>query len=881
MSVRRVLLWLVLAAVLAGTAWSFIEWWRPVARPADPWAAVPTESAVIVELSGGREAWNAFTGASQVWSTFGNTAEATSLDSLIGRTLNALEENGVKSLPLVAWMPRGERTGWLAVIAGPRDHRAAPWPALLNALEKGADANGRTFNPGETFPSAKGEPIGPLHVHWTNGLLLIGSDVGMVEEGLLQLKTGKALVADSTFKAAHATLGIDAAAHIMLHPQRVARMLGKHLAPTSAELLQWPAGWAALDVRSKPDALLLSGLLSPSGDDRSLLELRDQGAGLNNALRVVPAEAVAFSVRHISNAEAWLTDANRRTDTARDQDLFRWVEGSALAAIVPRDSSYDVLAALQSSDPAAAERSLLGLCDSAGCDTSRHRGMLVVRFPLADPYGKLLGPPFDALEQPYWCLLGDKVVLSNTAATVHRAIDAWTDGTSLAEHPQHMELFGESGTPTALGWWCAPSAARAWAHGHLSAAGRTAWEEHANAISRFSALELSIAPGQHGFHHVGLRLQHGGAVAQDTSIVVASSGNGLWSMALRSPIARAPMLMNDHVTGARYVLVQDTDHRLHAIGSTGKLMWTRELDGPMLGDAVQVDRFKNGKLQLVLNTAGRVHMIDRNGKDVEGWPVEVKDKCSGPVAVFDYENNKDYRLLVPTEEGGLLNLMPDGKPVQGWAPARLATYADQTARHLRVKNNDFVFVADHSGTLLLLDRKGAVRHRPKSRIGHGARVLDVRLGMNIGNCSVVWADSIGAVHITLIDGATNTVAAGASTALACTMDPTTKTLLIARMVVDSLQVLNGTNSTSAVLPCAASSLLLSASSKWGTSIAACCPDRDECLLLTTDGKPLPGSPISAARNLVVGDINKDGKPEAIVGDGSGGVRAVPVTFEKP
>lgn len=836
---------------------------------------------MIVELSGGHEAWNAFTGASQVWSAFGNTPEVVSLDSLIGRALNALEESGTKNAPLVAWLPRGERTGWLAVLAGPKDHRAEPWPSLLHALENSSDALGRTFNPDETFPAAKGERIGPVHVHWTNGLLLIGSDEGMMEEGLLQLKSGATLMTDSTFKAVHATLGDGAAAHVLLQPQRMARMLGKHLAPTSAELLQWPAGWAALDVRSKPDALLLTGLLRAPNEDRALLELRAQEAGLNTALRVIPAEAMAFTVRHIGDADAWLAGEGRGTDAVRDQDLFRWAEGPVLAAMIPRDSSFALLAAMQAGDPAAAERSLLAQCDSAGCDSSRHRGMLVVRLPVPDPYGNLLGPPFDALEQPYWCLLGDKVVLSNTAATVHRAIDAWTDGTSLAEHPQHTELFGEASTPAALTWWCAPGSARSWAEGHLSAPGKDHWKTHASSIARFSALEMSIAPGQHGFHHVSLRLQHGGTAANDTTSTAASTSNSLWSMTLRSPIARAPVLMNDHVTGARYILVQDNEHRLHAIGSTGKLMWTRELDGPMLGEALQVDRFKNGKLQVVLSTPGHVHMIDRNGKDVEGWPVAVKDKCSGPAAVFDYEGNKDYRFVVPTEEGGLLNLMPDGKPVQGWAPARLATYTDQPARHLRVKNNDFVFVADHSGSLLLLDRKGAVRHKPKSRIDHGARVLDVRLGMNIGNCTVIWADSTGAVHGTLIDGATGMLAAGASTATTCTVEAQGKNLFIARASGDSLHILNGNSSTSTVLPCSAASLSLSASSKWGPVIGACCSGRDECVLLGADGKPLPQTPISAARHVVVGDINKDGKPEAIAGDANGGLRAVPLVLEKP
>ena len=108
--------------------------------------------------------------------------------------------------------------------------------------------------------------------------------------------------------------------------------------------------------------------------------------------------------------------------------------------------------------------------------------------------------------------------------------------------------------------------------------------------------------------------------------------------------------MKDHTTGALQVLVQDAQHRLHLFGSTGKALWTHRWTVPVMGGVHQVDRYRNGKLQLLFNTAGQVHRSSaRKGRG--GLPVKLEGTASAPIALFDYDGRRDYRILVPTTNG--------------------------------------------------------------------------------------------------------------------------------------------------------------------------------------------------------------------------------------
>jgi hypothetical protein len=139
------------------------------------------------------------------------------------------------------------------------------------------------------------------------------------------------------------------------------------------------------------------------------------------------------------------------------------------------------------------------------------------------------------------------------------------------------------------------------------------------------------------------------------------------------------------------------------------------LDGEILGGLHQVDIFKNNKLQLVCNTATRLYVIDRNGNDVQPFPVKLPANATAAMACMDYGNNRDYRLLVPCGRQ-LLNFGLDGKQIKGWEFGKAKSNLITQPVHKAIGGKDYIVVADAQGQIYLVDRRGLARGRFKSRM---------------------------------------------------------------------------------------------------------------------------------------------------------------------
>src|SRR5690606_36669576 len=240
------------------------------------------------------------------------------------------------------------------------------------------------------------------------------------------------------------------------------------------------------------------------------------------------------------------------------------------------------------------------------------------------------------------------------------------------------------------------------------------------------------------------------------------SSGALWTTALPAPLASPPVLVKDHLSKTLQILAQDKDHRISLISCTGKVLWQRQLDGPLIGGVEQIDRYRNDKLQLLLNTAGKVYQIDRLGRDVEGFPVTLKTPASAALNVFDYEGKKDYRILVPIVDGGVLNLGADGRAVQGWEPERLPSPALAPVKHVRLKGKDFLVIAQRNGKVAVLDRRGTERYAAKLHMRGVHSFLGAREAMDIADQRIRWADSTGAVLSGKLDGTVDTLSFPAS-----------------------------------------------------------------------------------------------------------------------
>jgi hypothetical protein len=107
-----------------------------------------------------------------------------------------------------------------------------------------------------------------------------------------------------------------------------------------------------------------------------------------------------------------------------------------------------------------------------------------------------------------------------------------------------------------------------------------------------------------------------------------------------------------------------------------------------------------------------VYVIDRDGKDVAPFPGKFNDEITQPLAVFDYDKNKDYRLMV-TQGKNILVYDTNLKTVNGFNFKAADDAIIAQPKHFRMGSTDYL-VLKSKNKLYILDRTGNPRITPKT-----------------------------------------------------------------------------------------------------------------------------------------------------------------------
>jgi len=172
------------------------------------------------------------------------------------------------------------------------------------------------------------------------------------------------------------------------------------------------------------------------------------------------------------------------------------------------------------------------------------------------------------------------------------------------------------------------------------------------------------------------------------------------------PVAK-PQLGYNHKTKQYNIIYQDDDNTLTLIDLNGKKLWQTPIKDKITGDIKQVDILRNRKLQYTFVTPHHWYVIDRLGRNVEGFPQHFMQKITRGISVFDYEKNRKYRFGI-TQSKKFRLFDNKAKKVKGF---KVKTGEDIVAppQHFRIGNKDFIQMQDAKGKLYLLNRRGVER----------------------------------------------------------------------------------------------------------------------------------------------------------------------------
>jgi hypothetical protein len=109
-------------------------------------------------------------------------------------------------------------------------------------------------------------------------------------------------------------------------------------------------------------------------------------------------------------------------------------------------------------------------------------------------------------------------------------------------------------------------------------------------------------------------------------------------------------------------------------------------------------------------TANYLYGIDRLGESLLGFPVKLPGEKIAHLNLLDYDQNREYRYFISTEEGNLWLLDKAGKPLEGWNPLTLGETSIGSPFHVRVSGKgDYMVALGSSGKIHLFNRRGEIQ----------------------------------------------------------------------------------------------------------------------------------------------------------------------------
>ena len=226
--------------------------------------------------------------------------------------------------------------------------------------------------------------------------------------------------------------------------------------------------------------------------------------------------------------------------------------------------------------------------------------------------------------------------------------------------------------------------------------------------------ELNLLDSENDFTENSFQLVQDNEIIHFNAII--SKGNisdknlkisKLFDVEIDEEILMNPHFVKNHITKKLDIVVQDTKNNLYLISNNGKVLWKKKIDQPILGEVSQMDIYKNGRLQLIFNTNNKIYVLDRDGKDVKPFPKTFKDPITQPLALFDYDKNKNYRILI-TQGSELIMYDMNGKRVSGFKYKKSSNDISSKPKHFRILNKDFI-VFKIGNKIKILNRRGRVR----------------------------------------------------------------------------------------------------------------------------------------------------------------------------
>ncbi len=614
---------------------------------------------------------------------------------------------------------------------------------------------------------------------FTNGIFVASKEAILVEEAIRQSNVEN-LLDHPDFQKLYKTSNSNAFANIFINHKYIGQLLAKSLNGETRKKIGYLSRYAErteLDLSLKRDELFLSGFTFSDDSSENYINLfKSQAPGRTNIESALPANTSLFLVLNIEKPsrffedyqeyskihgsfyprETYLMNISKETKT----DFLKLIDeitagetGIAFTSIVQNAPANNRFFLMEVKSQSIAREKFELLLNKyiehkkveAGSWQSVYRiddkrSFTFYQFPYPEISEILFGKIFSGVKSNFFTFYENYLIFADSQTALQELTHNLVLNETLARDINYLKFKENTSTRSNLYFYINFSKAFHLSRQFLNDTRMEEWNDHEEVIRKFQAVSWQFSnTNELILNNIYLKFDP----------VIKEEPQTVWQTKLGSNVLTKPQLVINHNDPAnREIIFQDQANQLYLINKEGATLWKVQLPGPIMSEIHQVDYYKNGKYQYLFNTKNHLHLLDRNGETVAGYPIALRSPASNGVAVFDYDSNKNYRFFIACENKKIYAYTREGKFVKGWNIFTSDNPVDKPIQHMRVQNKDYIVFFDRYKTYFL-DRQGKTRLRTKASFEHSDNDLFLELS---GNPAVLCTDKTGNVYKLFFDG---------------------------------------------------------------------------------------------------------------------------------
>ena len=563
----------------------------------------------------------------------------------------------------------------------------------------------------------------------SKGIFIGSSSLPLVKDAINQLHSVKSFENTASFKKIKATAGKKVDANIYINFNKfndLARYFSKAKYDQILQEFSHFADWSELDLLIKSDEILLNGYtITIDSLDHYLSLFIKQLPQETFVTRVLPFNTSFFlslgfsdfnkyfddykqylkAGNKLSNYESDIRIINKKYKTNIEKNFLSWIGSEVTLSFTgtnPQQIEQNSFTVLKAKKSEEAKKLLKELAQKSQNKifTEKYKEFQVGRILIPDLLPLFFGPLFENSETNYYTIIDDFVLFSSKISNLKSFINQILAGKTLANNVNFTDFSSNTSTNSNIFLYLNIKNGINFLPEFINKKFLANFENNKKHLLDFEAIAIQFS-SLNSMLYTNAYLKFNPEYKPENF--------SCWKTTLEANIIHKPYLIKDHTNNTNKIIVFDELNNMYLIDSDGSIIWKILINEKIISDVYQVDYFKNNKIQYLFNTDNKLYLIDLKGRNVGNYPIKLPKKATNGIAVFDYDNNKNYRIVFAGNDDKIYNYDIKGNRVKGWNKTRTLAKVIEPLQHLVANKKDNILITDKNGKVIITNRKGIKR----------------------------------------------------------------------------------------------------------------------------------------------------------------------------